>query len=381
MRSIAIAAVLFIAPVLAEVELSGTPPASKPYLGEDARAVDLVICLDNSGSMKPLLDGVRAGLWDVVNVFGEMRPTPALRVGLLTYGSRDSTVEAGWVVMRSDLSHDLDQVYAELMLVPTGGDEEFVGWALRTALETMSWSEERDALKIIFIAGNESADQGVEMHDFRDVAQDALRDGVIINAVYAGAQGSGVRDKWLELAVAGEGEFSAVPHLDQIPQIVTPQDAALEDLNAQLNATYLPIGRRGEQGVAGQAMQDRNAAQLGPQSFGSRVATKSSPQYNNASWDLVDAASQPGFDWNDVAQSDLPEELRGLDQVELILFVEETRTVRENLRQQVREVSAAREQHVRSVLGKEYPGTLGIGDAMKNTIRSQAVRNGFTRDE
>ena len=51
------------------------------------RPVDLVICLDTSGSMTALIDSARAKLWEVINELAQADPTPRLRVGLLTYGS------------------------------------------------------------------------------------------------------------------------------------------------------------------------------------------------------------------------------------------------------------------------------------------------------
>ena len=77
-----------------------------PVVLSDSRPVDLVICLDTSGSMEELLDSARARVWDIVNEFARMRPTPYLRVGLLSYGSDDSTQEDGWIILHSDLTDD-----------------------------------------------------------------------------------------------------------------------------------------------------------------------------------------------------------------------------------------------------------------------------------
>ena len=46
---------------------------------DEIRAVDVVLCLDTSGSMENLLDSARARLWDVVNELARLTPTPRLR--------------------------------------------------------------------------------------------------------------------------------------------------------------------------------------------------------------------------------------------------------------------------------------------------------------
>jgi hypothetical protein len=49
--------------------------------------IDLVICLDTSGSMSGLIDTAKEKLWAIVNEMDRAEPTPVLRVGLLTYGN------------------------------------------------------------------------------------------------------------------------------------------------------------------------------------------------------------------------------------------------------------------------------------------------------
>ena len=79
--------------------LAGAGPAvaaDKPAAAD----VDVVICLDVSGSMNGLLDSARIKLWDIVNDLAKIKPTPNLRVGLYSYGgstARGYAPAAGWV--------------------------------------------------------------------------------------------------------------------------------------------------------------------------------------------------------------------------------------------------------------------------------------------
>ena len=154
---------------------------------------------------------------------------------------------------------------------------------------------------------------------------------------------------WHELAALGSGQFTAVADPAAIPQIAAPQDKTLTDLNARLNATYVPVGDRGVEGLANQVEQDTNAAKMG--ALSSRIATKGSSLYTHASWDLIDATERPDFDWGALTDDVLPKEMRGLSVDELMTLVEEKRAEREEIRQQIRELVAERDNHLRTELG------------------------------
>ena len=161
----------------------GAAPA--PQCRSENRAIDLAICLDISGSMSDLLDSVRGRVWDIVTDLSRATPTPTLRVALITFGG-EGPAEDGYIVRHTDFTGDLDTVYGKLMGLNTNGGEEYVGWAIERAVESLDWSSDPDALRIIFLAGNESADQLVTEHDFRIAARAATDMDIIINSVYAG---------------------------------------------------------------------------------------------------------------------------------------------------------------------------------------------------
>jgi len=355
-----------------------TTPTTE-ILGEESRAVDVVVLLDTSGSMEDLLDAARARLWDVIGELARMKPTPELRVGLITFGTEAAGEEAGWIAEHSDLTDDLDAVYRDLMALTTEGGEEYVGRALNTALENMSWSLDWNALRIIFVAGNESADQGVDDFDFRVEAGAARERDIIINAVYAGNREQAIVEQWPQVANLGAGSFSAIdPGLSSI-QIPTPHDDRLLELNGSLNTTYVPYGPKGMDGLANQVAQDSNASRLGVQSCSSRIVAKGSALYTNASWDLVDASLQEGFTWVSIDLGDLPEELQSMSYDELAGYVESKRSDREAIQGEIQELSSRREAFIKKVRASELAAS-DFGEAMKQAIREQAMEKGFKCD-
>lgn len=369
-RALRAGSLILLFPLAGGISRSGADPAPR---GE-TRAVDVVICLDLSGSMNYLLDSTRARVWDVVNELAKMKPTPELRVGLLSFGTDQGTEAEGRIVANLDLTGELDAVYSELMALTIGGSEEYVGRVLDAAIDGMSWSRNRDALRVIFVAGNESADQGVESHDFRLAVREARKRGIIVNALYAGTRELGIVEQWHEVAKGGAGNFSAIDPSTGTIQVATPQDERLLQLNGLLNTTYLPYGPRGRDGLANQVAQDGNASRLGVESCSSRIVAKGGALYTNASWDLVDATLVEGFDWNALPVADLPEELQSMTRERQVATVENLRKQRESIQTEIQRVSVERETFIRSALAAE---ATGLGTAMRQAIREQARSKGF----
>jgi hypothetical protein len=263
------------------------------------------------------------------------------------------------------------------MALTIGGSEEYVGRALNEAIDGMSWSRNPDALRVIFVAGNESADQGAATEDFRVATRAAQKRGIIVNALYAGNREQGVVEQWHEVAKGGEGNFSAIDPSSGTIQIATPQDERLLQLNAALNTTYVPYGARGRDGLANQVAQDANASRLGVESCSSRIVAKGGALYTNASWDLVDATVAEGFDWDALPLADLPQELQSMTPEQRAAFVETKRAQRESIQTEIQRISTERETFIRNALAAD---ATSLGNAMRLAIREQAMTKGFTCD-
>ena len=341
-----------------------------------SRPVDLVICLDTSGSMTALIDSARAKLWDIVNTLAVEEPNATLRVGLLTYGSPNrSDAARGWIVMQTNLTSDLDTVYAKMMAITTNGGDEFVGWVLNDALRRMNWSRHPRAVKMIFVAGNESADQAANYFNFRTVAQDARREGIVINSIYGGGYQQGITEHWDQVALHGGGNYSAIDMQAGTDQIATPYDRMLIELNVELNATYVPYGQAGLRGRRNQEAQDANAARMGGQSAASRVVAKSTKLYENARWDLVDSRERGDFDLSKVRNEDLPKEMRGMTTIEQTKYLEKKKTARTGIQKRIQEISVEREVHIKKERTRKGTKANALDDAMKEAIRKQLKEN------
>ncbi len=331
-----------------------------------ARDVDIVLCLDTSNSMDDLIDSARARLWDVVNEVAEVEPEANLRVGLLSYGTPSAGGEAtGFVVLQTELTSDLDELYNTLWALTTNGGDEYVGWVLDDALERMPWSTSDDAARLVFVAGNESALQGSK--DPIAIAKAAHERGFRINTLYAGDQRRGVGEHWDDVAEAGAGTFTAISLQDGLLQVQTPHDAEIQRLNDELNATYVPFGRQGAAKKARQEAQDRNAQHLGIGSATTRALAKGTAMYKNADWDLVDAVEQGEVELAEVPIEALPAPMQSMTEPERAAYVTEQAAKREAIKQRLLGAKDAREEWTR----ENVEAGDGLGEKMKGIVAEQ----------
>ena len=80
-----------------------------------------------------------------------------------------------------------------------------------------------------------------------------------------------------------------------------------------MNRTYIAYGKDGAGGKARQKEQDLNAAAVSGEVLAQRAAAKAAPQYSNSAWDLVDAKKAGAVKLEEMAEAELPEEMKGHD--------------------------------------------------------------------
>lgn len=351
-------------------------PPSPPSAGRPAapKAIDLALCLDTSGSMAGLIHAARVKLWEVVNELATARPMPALRVALLTYGSAGSEAD-GYVIVQTPFTTDLDLVSERLFALGTAGGTEYVGRVVKTAVDKLGWGGP-DAAKILFVAGNESADQD-RTAPFRDVVGHAFGLGVRVNAIYCGGADDGDAGGWREVALLGHGRYASIDHDHGTVAVATPFDADLAALSSQLNGTYLAYGDRAKDALERQAAQDRNAA-AAPAAAAGRAVSKAGGLYDAGSWDLVDKSREEGFDLAKVPVEQLPEAMRAMTPEQRAAHLEAKKAERAALQAKVKELDAKRAAFVKAEMAKQgLDDSKAFDKAVRDAVREQAAEKGF----
>jgi hypothetical protein len=363
----------------------GIPPApaalpSTPLKPGD-RAVELAICLDTSGSMEGLINAARIKLWEIVNDLALAKPTPRLRVALITYGNDGHNPENGWVNIDIPFTEDLDMVSKQLFALTTNGGTELVARALKTAGERLEWSASDDTLKLIVVAGNESADQDT-VFSFRDVCKADIGKGIMVNSIYCGNLADDIAPGWKEVATLADGHFAAIDQNNGTVTVSTPFDNDLVTLSAAINTTYIGYGSIAREAAANQKLQDFNAASLGAAVAAERCGTKGGAMYKNEQWDLVDACKQTNFKIEDVKTDDLPDNMKTMTLEQKKAYVAEMTAKRADMQKQIADVNAKRQAYVEAEMKKMATANDQSFDAaIRKAIREQAQSKGFTFNE
>jgi hypothetical protein len=358
------------------------PPAvavvARAAAASPARPVDLAICLDVSGSMNGLLNAARQNLWAVVNDLAKLQPAPTLRVALLTYGCSAYEPEKGWVRVDTQFTTDLDLVSEKLFALATNGGEEYVARVMQTALTELSWSSDPNALKLMFVAGNEPATQDPKV-DGPSQSKAAIGKGIVVNTIYCGNPAHEEAAGWRAVATLADGKFAAIEQ-DNGFVVSTPFDTQLAELSAAMNGTYVPYGSQWVVSAQNQAAQDGNAARLNGAAVAQRCQTKASSLYCNSGWDLVDACNEATFNLEAVKKEDLPEALRRMSTDELRAHVAAQKKKRDEIKQQVGALGKQRDAYVQQELQRiGEGGKLLFEQAVLESVRQQAEARGFQR--
>ncbi len=353
-------------------------PGDTPAVANE-HVIELAICLDTSGSMDGLIHSARQKLWTIVNDLAKAEPTPKLRVALLSYGNDGHNPENGWVEVETPFTEDLDTVSQMLFGLTTNGGTELVGRVVQTSLEELDWNPSSGALRMIFVAGNESADQDDRVA-VRAICKEATERGIDVNSIYCvyGDDDSEVRPGWRELGRLGNGEFAMIDQDNGSVVIATPYDQRLIELSAELNETYIPFGAAGEAGCSNQAAQDANAVQMNSANAASRAATKAGKLYSCGSWDLVDAVRIGQIDLAEVNEKDLPEDMRALTYAQRVAKVDAMQKRRTKLQSQINELDPLRQALLTEELARRATTNIGGFDlAIRSAIRTKSEALGF----
>jgi hypothetical protein len=348
-----------------------------PALEEAKPLVQIAILLDTSGSMEGLIDQARTELWSIVNEFifaDRGGHKPEIQVALYEYGNDGLEAEGGWIRQVVPLTTDLDRISEELFALKTNGGTECCGWVIKEATEKLKWSPSPEDLKVIFIAGNEPFTQGPQ--DYRQTCKAAVARGILVNTIHCGGERDGIDGHWKDGAVLADGRYLNIDQNRQVVHIPAPQDKEIAELGARLNGTYVPFGQQGQVARERQAAQDTNASLASPQAVVQRTLTKSSHNYMNIGWDLVDVVRAKSMDLSQIKDEDLPKDMQGMSAEQKVNYVNAKGKERAELQAKVQQLNEQRNKYIAETAKQQGDQTLG--SAVKQAIREQAGKKHYT---
>ncbi|MCE2847273.1 MAG: VWA domain-containing protein [Sphingobacteriales bacterium] len=176
--------VQFVAPAAA-----GERAGSRKASGDSTRApLELVFCLDLSGSTNGVLNDLRERYWTLVNHTRLAQPGRELRIGIVGFSRPSFGKENGYVRVLAPISNDLDKAMLELMRLKPYVEkgDQYVSTALKACIQSLEWTDDPLADRMVFLIGNGmvSAD-GYDFTRYSDMAR--VRD-IRVHSLYARRQ-------------------------------------------------------------------------------------------------------------------------------------------------------------------------------------------------
>ena len=344
-----------------------------------SKKIQVAILLDVSNSMDGLIEQAKAQLWNMVTTLGRAQCTdqsvPQVEVALYEYGRNSNDAAKGYVKLLSGFTQDLDSVSKILFNLNTNGGDEYCGQVIYTSIDELKWSAAGDQYKVIFIAGNEDFLQGNVK--YTEACTKANAKGVIVNTIYCGDRQQGINEHWNLLGECGNGSFTNINSDAKVIDIPTPYDSMLMVYNGRLNRTYIGYGIDGESRLMMQKEMDAANFNSGAGIGAQRAAAKAMPNaYNNAGWDMVDAARADSNYYKKLDKKTLPDSLKNKTTEQLKQFVQQKQQERSAVQQEILKLNDNRNRYIAEE--KKRMATANkdqtLESAVETAIREQVKR-------
>lgn len=353
---------------------------------EKSKPIDIVFMVDISSSTTGLITSVRNNFWEINNDISRLQPEPDYRIGLVLLGRPSFKEENAYTKIASDFTYDIDFVANEMFMIKDNATKGkvYFGNAIKTAVETMSWSKSPDAVKLLFVVGNGPLSNG---YDYRKASEAAVKKGIKIYSLYM-PNITSPRDEaeWKDLATVGNGDFFNIS-LKAGNNIVFEKsyhNDLLVEANSAINASYVYYGEQGKERYEMQEKLDLLTNSVSDWETEARSFLKASTLYQgkNAHWDLVDLAKKQEINYQKINRKLLEPKLQNLSDKDLKMYVEDKINERQEYVSIIKMLSQKREEFLKRKKEKmelfRYNNTfLGV---VKKTIVQQATEKGYSVD-
>jgi hypothetical protein len=353
--------------------------------------VEVVFCIDTTGSMGGLIGAAKDRIWRIVNGIAGALNGPRLKVGLVAYRDRGDV----YITKVFNLTDNLESVQTELASYQAngGGDTpESVNQALSDALKKVSWTAPGSkSYRTIFLVGD--APPHMDYRDdikYPETCREARSKGIVINAIQCG-EAADTKSEWMRISSLGGGDYACIPQSGGVRFIGTPYDAWLTEFSSKLLATAVYVGtdeRRNQWSRDQQNALDQSARALKQKDLQELAREADRGEFRGKAGrsgtgglglgreaglaDLVEIYQRQGVSGlKGLAPSDLPESLRSLTAGKLESLVRGKALEREGLLRQIQDLSDLRDDSLDAQKSKD--GVKSFDDEVLDLIRKQAA--------
>ena len=342
--------------------------------------IQVALLLDTSNSMDGLIDQAKSRLWNIVNTLTTLKyngQAPQVEIALYEYGN-DGLKDENYIRQVTPLTQDLDLVSEKLFALRTNGGSEYCGAVIRDASTNLNWDANEKSMKLIYIAGNESFDQG--KISYKEVIAKAKGKNIYTNTIFFGNRDEGIQTFWQNGATLGDGKFFNIDSDRKVIYIETPYDVKISQYNSKLNDTYITFGYRGAEYKSKQITQDSNAEMQSASNAVERAVSKSKKNaYKNEHWDLVDKVEKDKAFISTIKQEELPSELKGKNKEEISKIVAQKSADRDNIQKEIEILARQRQTYIDSEMKKRGNADVDdLGKAIERSIVELGKKNGYS---
>ena len=357
------------------------PPIERPPLALDNRpAVEVVFVLDTTGSMGGMIEGAKQKIWSIASSMAQAEPAPEIRMGLVAYRDRGDA----YITHVVDLSADLDTLYATLMDFEAagGGDgPEAVNQALHDAVTRMSWSQDQNTYRTIFLVGDAPPHHYPGEMRYPEILAAARGRDIVVNAIQCGDHPQ-TRAEWMQIAQLAGGRYFDVAQGGGALAMTTPYDAELARLSAELDDTrlFFGIGEERDAAQAKVAATDKLHAAAPVESRARRAAFNAGAAGTTnllGENELVDAVTSGRVKLEDLDEAALPAALQPLTPEEQSAAIADRARQRQELQREIADLAKQREAFIAEEVAKEGGAEASLDYKVYSAVREQAESKGL----
>jgi len=352
---------------------------------QDHPKIEVVFVLDTTGSMSGLINAAKEKIWSIASTMASAQNDPNIKMGLVAYRDRGDA----YITKTTNLSSDLDSVYATLMDFKAGGGgdtPESVNQGLYDAVNNITWSTDQDTYKVIFLVGDAPAHMDYQDDvKYPETIKLAKQKGILVNAIQAG-KSHDTMQTWQTIAQLGQGDFFQVEQTGNAVAISTPFDKKMAELSAELDATRLYYGR-GEvkaQQLRKQAATAKLHDKASDESRARRAtfnSSKSGEKNFLGESELVDAISSGRVELSSIETDALPEAIQSMSVPQQRQLIAETKEKRDKLQSDISELAKQRDAYLKQEVAKRGGEKDSFDAKIYSSIRGQAEGKGLVFNE
>ncbi|MAE95002.1 MAG: hypothetical protein CL910_10110 [Deltaproteobacteria bacterium] len=355
----------------------GPEPTPTPVVPIGEAKIEVAFVLDTTGSMSGLIEGAKQKIWSIANQMASSQQKASLRVALIGYRDRGDA----YVTRRFDLTEDIDSIYGHLRAFGAGGGgdtPESVNQALREAVNDLSWSEDEDVYKVVFLVGDAPPHLDYPQDvQYQATARLAKQKDIVLNTIQCGSH-PGTTPIWREIAGIGLGQYAAIAQDGGMVAMAAPMDEELATLNRELAATVVVYG--GEEEKRRMAQKVKNSVDADAPAAASRLSylSKVGGSVMSGMSDLVDAVKD-GLELDSLDAEVLPKPMRIMSPAEQKAYVGQKLEERGRIQTRIDELSGKRDLWVKAETERlrAEGHDDGFDGRVFETIKEQAAKKGI----